>query len=117
MKNQAFPSGACLFKNEPMAKQTWESCIYTAEEEMKFIRDYLGPTLYKNKMKDKKLIAWDHNRDLLYHRANTILTDKKASKYVWGIGFHWYEVWNGGRQYENVKRVEESYPKCQPIAH
>ena len=97
-------------QNEPMAKQTWESCIFTAEDEVNFIKNYLGPTLHKNKMQSKKLIAWDHNRDLLYHRAQTLLHDKKAAKYIWGIGFHWYEVWNGGRQYDNVKRVKEAFP-------
>ncbi|MEK7256633.1 MAG: glycosyl hydrolase, partial [Bacteroidota bacterium] len=30
-------------QNEPMAKQTWESCIYTAEEETNFIKNHLGP--------------------------------------------------------------------------
>jgi glucosylceramidase len=25
-------------QNEPMAKQTWESCIYTAEEERDFVK-------------------------------------------------------------------------------
>lgn len=97
-------------QNEPMAKQTWESCIYTAQEETDFIKNHLGPTLKRNKLGDKKLIAWDHNRDLLYQRASTLLSDKKAAAYIWGIGFHWYEIWNGGRQYENVKRVAEAFP-------
>ncbi|MCC7466823.1 MAG: glycoside hydrolase family 30 protein [Saprospiraceae bacterium] len=97
-------------QNEPMAKQTWESCIYTAEEERDFVKNYLGPTLKKNGLSEKKLIAWDHNRDLLYQRASTYLSDPEAAKYIWGIGFHWYEIWNGGRQYENVKRVKESFP-------
>jgi glucosylceramidase len=97
-------------QNEPMAKQTWESCIYTAEEERDFIKKYLGPTLAKAKLKDVKLIAWDHNRDLLYHRASTILNDSLAAKYVWGIGFHWYESWSGAPAYENVQRVAEAYP-------
>jgi glucosylceramidase len=39
-----------------------------------------------------------------------LLNDPEAAKYVWGIGFHWYEVWNGGRQYDNVKRVAETFP-------
>lgn len=97
-------------QNEPMAKQTWESCIYTADEERDFIKNHLGPTLKKNGLADKKLIAWDHNRDLIYQRAATYLNDPEAAKYIWGIGFHWYEIWNGGRQYENVKRVAESFP-------
>jgi glucosylceramidase len=93
-----------------MAKQTWESCIYTAEEERDFIKNYLGPTLQKNNFSNKKLIAWDHNRDLIYQRASTLLNDAQAAKYIWGIGFHWYESWNGGLQFENVKRVAESFP-------
>jgi glucosylceramidase len=97
-------------QNEPMAKQTWESCMYTAEEERDFIKNYLGPTLWKNGLKKKKLIAWDHNRDLLYQRASTILSDPKAAKYVWGIGFHWYESWTGAPTPENVKRVAEAFP-------
>ncbi len=97
-------------QNEPMAKQTWESCIYTAQDETDFIKNHLGPTLKKNGLSGKKLIAWDHNRDLLYQRATTLLSDPEAAKYIWGIGFHWYEIWNGGRQYENVKRVAEAFP-------
>ncbi len=98
-------------QNEPMAKQTWESCIFTAEEERDFIRDYLGPTLKKKDLGDKKLIAWDHNRDLIYQRASVILSDKEAAKYVWGIGFHWYEPWTGSdMQFENVQKVHEAFP-------
>ncbi len=98
-------------QNEPMAKQRWESCNYTAEEERDFIKNFLGPTLHKAGMADKKLIAWDHNRDLIYQRANTILSDKDAAKYVWGIGFHWYETWTGGgMQFNNTQRVHESFP-------
>jgi len=93
-------------QNEPMANQTWESCIYTAEEERDFVKNYLGPTLHKNGMADKKLIIWDHNRDLMYQRASTILDDPEASKYVWGTGFHWYM----NDALENVKRVHEAYP-------
>lgn len=103
-------------QNEPMATQTWESCLYTGEEERDFIKTYLGPTLHKNGMGDKKLIAWDHNRDLLYQRASTVLNDPEAAKYVWGIGFHWYETWTGSaQQFENLKRVKESFPDKELI--
>lgn len=98
-------------QNEPMATQKWESCIYSAEEERDFLKNYLGPTMVKEGLADKKIIAWDHNRDLIYQRASTILSDPKAAKYVWGIGFHWYEPWSGGEpMYDNVKLVYESFP-------
>lgn len=98
-------------QNEPMAKQKWESCIFTAEEERDFIKNFLGPTLQKNGLRDKKLIAWDHNRDLIYQRASVLLGDADAAKYIWGIGFHWYETWTGSAmQFENLKRVKEAFP-------
>lgn len=109
-EKQGIPVWGLSVQNEPMAKQTWESCIYTAEEERDFIKNHLGPTLKKNGLAGKKLIAWDHNRDLIYQRVSTYLNDPIAAGYIWGIGFHWYEIWNGGRQYENVKRVAESFP-------
>jgi len=98
-------------QNEPMAKQRWESCIYTAEEERDFVKNYLGPTMYKAGMQSKKIIVWDHNRDLLYQRAQTYFSDAAMSKYVWGIGFHWYENWSGGQpMFDNVRKVHEAYP-------
>jgi glucosylceramidase len=98
-------------QNEPMAKQKWESCIYTAEEERDFIKNHLGPVLQSSGMGDKKLIAWDHNRDLLYQRASTLLEDPGAAKYIWGIGYHWYETWTGGpMQFDNMKLVTKAFP-------
>jgi glucosylceramidase len=67
--------------------------------------------LEKEGLGDKKIIVWDHNRDLLYERANVILNDPQASKYVWGIGFHWYEDWKDGvPMFDNVGKVYEAFP-------
>lgn len=105
------PIWGISIQNEPMAKQTWESCIYTAEEERDFLKKHLGPTMHKEGLKDKKIIAWDHNRDLLYQRASTMLNDPEARKYLWGIGYHWYEDWSGGQpMFGNVAKVKEAYP-------
>ncbi|RYY33269.1 MAG: glycosyl hydrolase [Sphingobacteriaceae bacterium] len=110
------PVTAVSVQNEPMATQTWESCIYTAEEERDFIKNHLGPTLQKNGLGDKKLIAWDHNRDLAYHRASTILNDADAAKYVWGIGFHWYETWTGaGQNFQNIRLINETFPNTHLV--
>ena len=108
---KGIPVWGLSVQNEPMAKQKWESCIFTAEEERDFIKQYLGPTLQKQGMSSKKLIAWDHNRDLLYQRASVILNDKEAAKYVWGIGFHWYETWTGGpMQFDNLRMTAQAFP-------
>ncbi len=105
------PIWGLTVQNEPMATQTWESCLYTAEDERDFVKNFLGPTLVKSGLAAKKLIVWDHNRDLMYQRASTILEDPAAAKYVWGVGFHWYETWTGaGMNFENERRVAETFP-------
>ncbi|GAB3588814.1 glycoside hydrolase family 30 protein [Hymenobacter daeguensis] len=103
-------------QNEAMATQKWESCLYTGEEERDFIKNFLGPTLAKGGLGGKKLIAWDHNRDLVYQRASTVLDDPEAAKYVWGIGYHWYETWTGSPMlFDNVRQVHETYPNTNLI--
>lgn len=110
------PIWGLTVQNEPMAIQTWESCIFTGKEERDFIKDYLGPTLHRNGMADIKLIGWDHNRDLVYHRASILLNDPEAAKYIWGIGYHWYETLTGsGMLFDNLKMVKEAFPSTNLI--
>ncbi len=108
---EGIPVWGISVQNEPMAKQRWESCIYTAEEERDFLKNHLGPTMHKEGLQDKKIIVWDHNRDLIYQRASTYFDDPEASKYAWGIGMHWYENWSGGDpMFDNVGLVHQAYP-------
>ncbi len=108
---EGVPVWGISVQNEPMATQRWESCIYTAEEERDFLKNHLGPVMEREGLKDKKIIVWDHNRDLIYQRAQTYFNDPEAAKYAWGIGFHWYEDWSGGTpMYDNVRRVYEAFP-------
>jgi glucosylceramidase len=110
-EKEGIPIWGLTVQNEPMATQTWESCIFTAEAERDFLKNYLGPTMSKEGLGDKKIIVWDHNRDLMNQRANVIFNDPEASKYAWGMGFHWYETWAGGTpMFDNVRNVNEAYP-------
>ncbi len=93
-------------QNEPMAVQSWESCIYTGEEERDFVRDYLGPTLKRAGLSKVNIIIWDHNRGIMVQRAKMVYDDPEAAKYVWGTGFHWYV----GDHFENVRLVHDAYP-------
>ena len=100
-------------QNEPKASQTWESCIYTPEQERDFIKYFLGPTFKKSGLEDKKIIVYDHNRDFIYEQASTILNDREAAKFIWGVGYHWYEylVYPGSSmQFENLRKVKDAFP-------
>jgi glucosylceramidase len=110
-EKEGIPVWGISIQNEPMATQRWESCIYTAEEEKDFLKNFLGPAMHKEGLADKKIIMWDHNRDLIYQRALTYFNDPEVSKYAWGIGFHWYEDWSGGEQmFNNLKKVNDAFP-------
>lgn len=110
-EKEGIPVWGITVQNEPMAIQKWESCVFTAEEERDFLKNFLGPTMEKSGLGDKKIVVWDHNRDLMVQRANVIYSDPEASKYAWGMGFHWYETWNGGQpMFDNVRQVYEAYP-------
>jgi len=105
------PVWGITIQNEPMATQTWESCIYQADEERDFLKQHLGPVMRGAGLDDVNIIVWDHNRDLIVQRAQTIFDDPDAAQYAWGIGFHWYEDWTGGVQmYDNVAQVSRLYP-------
>ena len=93
-------------QNEPAAVQTWDSCIYTAEEERDFVKNYLGPTMHQEGLEDVKILIWDHNRDIMVERASTVLSDPEAAKYIWGTGFHWYV----SEEFENVGEVHDRFP-------
>lgn len=111
-EKEGIPVWGLTIQNEPMASQRWESCIYTPEAERDFLKNFLGPTLQKDGLGSKNIIIWDHNRgDMLEKRANLVFSDPEVSKYAWGIGFHWYETWNGGTpKFESVGKVHEAFP-------
>ncbi|MBN1596926.1 MAG: glycoside hydrolase family 30 protein [Bacteroidales bacterium] len=105
-EKEDIPIWGLTVQNEALAVQVWESCIFTAAEERDFVRDYLGPALHKNGMEDIKLMIWDHNRGIMYQRAEVVYDDPEASKYVWGTGYHWYV----GDHFDNVRIVHDSWP-------
>lgn len=110
-EKEGVPIWGITVQNEPMATQTWESMLYTAEEERDFLKQHLGPTMHAAGYADKKIIVWDHNRDMMLYRAQVILGDPEAAKYAWGLGFHWYETWAGfDPMYRNVAAVTQAFP-------
>ncbi|WP_044339163.1 glycoside hydrolase family 30 protein [Rossellomorea aquimaris] len=106
MEEEGIRIWGVTIQNEPEAKQVWDSCLYTGEEERDFIKNHLGPTLAENGHDDVKVIIWDHNRDVIYERAHAVLSDPEAAKYVWGTGLHWYV----SEEFENLSKVHHAFP-------
>lgn len=106
---EGVPIWAVSVQNEPAATQSWDSCLYSAEEERDFVRDFLGPELAQAGLGHIKIVIWDHNRDHLVRRASTVYSDPEAAKYVWGAGFHWY----GEPHFEQVQLTHDAWPDKQ----
>lgn len=106
MEEEGIKVWGITVQNEPDATQVWDSCRYTAEEERDFVKNYLGPTFEKEGLQDLQIIIWDHNRDIAYERATTILSDPEAARYIWGTGLHWYV----SEEFENLSKIHQDFP-------
>jgi len=106
---EGIPIWGLSVQNEVEATQTWESCLYSAEEERDFVRDYLGPALQREGLTNIRLLVFDHNRDHMLEHAKVIFADPQAAQYVWGTAFHWYV----GDWFENVQKLHDAYPEKQ----
>ena len=92
-------------QNEPNAIQLWESCLYSAEDEIDFITNYLYPTFKKNEI-NTKIIIYDHNKEKLFTRALEEFSNPSMKDAASGIAFHWYS----GNHFENISLCRETFP-------
>ncbi len=101
---EGIPIWGVTVQNEAKAVQKWDSCVYTAEEERDFVRDYLGKEMQKLGV---KLFFWDHNKERVYDRAKVMMDDQEAAELVDGIAFHWYS----GDHFEELEVFHQLYPE------
>ncbi len=110
-REEGIKIGRVTVQNEPMAVQTWDSCIYTPQEEAGFAKDYLAPALEKAGLSDVEIFIWDHNKEEVYDRVKQVFCDEKTRKAVSGIAVHWYT----GDHFEAIEAVKKMYPEKQVI--
>lgn len=104
-RERGFSIDRITIQNEPNAVQTWDSCVYTSQQEKEFLRDYLYPELVANGLEDLEVFIWDHNKERMFERACEII-DEETDKMVQGVAFHWYT----GEHFDAIKLVHEKFP-------
>ncbi len=102
-KSEGIPISYMTIQNETTARQVWESCLFSPEQEADFAINYLYPTLKESNL-DVKILIHDHNKDNVFERANKIF-DIDKSNIISGIGIHWYT----GDYFENVKKCRDAF--------
>ncbi|HEX3076409.1 MAG TPA: hypothetical protein VHQ24_06055 [Lachnospiraceae bacterium] len=98
-------------QNEPKATQTWDSCLYTGEEEGIFATKYLKKTLDVYGYSNITIAIWDHNKDCILERADETFSVLGAKESVGAIAFHWYT----GDHFEALDAVRGKYPDKELI--
>ena len=112
-RDEGMPIERLTVQNEPEARQTWDSCLYSPKAEAAFAERYLAPALVAEGCGDVRILAWDHNKDHIVDRVRDI-EDALAGTYgttFAGTAFHWYT----GDQFENVRTVRDMHPDLELI--
>lgn len=99
-KRNIFVEGVTV-QNEPRHHQIWESCNYTAEQELEFVNGYLSKTL---KPLGVKIYVYDHCKERVFERAQYAF--ENGGENVDGIACHWYS----GDYFEELRMVREKWP-------
>ena len=97
-------------QNEPKAVQTWDSCVYTAQEEKRFLKEAMCPALKRHGMDNIEVFIWDHNKERVFERVREICDDSTKGM-VTGAACHWYS----GDHFENLSLVRQRYPELKLI--
>ena len=92
-------------QNEQNAWQTWDSCLYSEEEELDFIVNSLVPAFNAHGLEYIDIYLWDHNKERVVERAMNGFS--KAGDKVKGIAFHWYT----GDHFDAIRAVHERFPE------
>lgn len=109
-QNRGFEVQRISIQNEPKAVQTWDFCLFTAEEEKSFLRDFLYPTMKSHGFENIEVFIWDHNKERIYERVRDTV-DEETREMVSGAAFHWYS----GDHFEGLELVRRLYPELKLI--
>jgi O-Glycosyl hydrolase len=102
-------------QNEPFADQKFPSCLWSADQFIVFIRDYLGPLFERERegaqiwlgtLNGPELMTFGPGGiklDSFEAYVERILLDEGAARFIKGIGYQW-----AGRAH--VRRTRESFP-------
>lgn len=104
-EEKGFKVNRLTIQNEPEAVQTWDSCIFTAEDEKVFLRDHLYPKMQAEGISNVKINIWDHNKERLFERASGTI-DGDTLPMIDGIAFHWYT----GDHFEAITLTKDAFP-------
>ena len=104
-KDRGYHVAGLTLQNEAKAVQTWDSCVFTAQEEKVFLKDDLWPAMERHGLTDIHVYLWDHNKERVWEWMRDII-DEETNSMIAGAAFHWYS----GDHFEALDICKEKYP-------
>ena len=109
-RSRGFDVRRITLQNEPKAVQTWDSCIFTAQEEKIFLRDYMYPAMVRHGLADIEVFIWDHNKERVFEWMQEII-DPETDGMIAGAACHWYS----GDHFEALDLCRACFPEKKLI--
>ncbi|MBQ6232227.1 MAG: glucosylceramidase [Clostridia bacterium] len=104
-RNHGYQVVGMTLQNEPKAVQTWDSCVFTAQEEKHFLKDVMRPALEKHGLSNIQIYLWDHNKERVWEWMRDII-DEETSDLIAGAAFHWYS----GDHFDSLDLCRTQFP-------
>jgi glucosylceramidase len=105
--DEGIPVTMLSVQNEANAATSWDSCVWSGEEEKEFLQNYLYPEMQKSGLTEKVgIYIWDHNKERMIEHIDAMM-DESTGKMVQGFAYHWYS----GDHFQALSLLHEKYPE------
>lgn len=105
--DEGIPVAMLSIQNEASASTSWDSCIWSSEEEREFLRFHLYPQMREAGLAETVgIYIWDHNKERAIEHIDAFLKDPDVYDMVQGFAFHWYT----GDHFEVLDLLHRKYP-------
>ncbi len=93
-------------QNEANAATSWDSCVWSGDEEREFLVSHLYPAMKEAGLEKKiGLYIWDHNKERMIEHIDEMMTGE-AVNMIEGFAYHWYT----GDHFEALSLLRGRYP-------
>lgn len=103
---EGIPVTMLSVQNEANAATSWDSCLWSGEQEKVFLRDYLYPAMKEAGLAEKiGIYIWDHNKERMAEHIDAMM-DEDIYDMVEGFAYHWYS----GDHFDALGMLHAKYP-------
>lgn len=100
-------------QNEPEIERNYPTCLWTPEQFLLFIRDYMGPLFEERNVGAEIMLGTIQDEDYSAF-PKTVLSDPVANSYVSAIGFQWQGLYSVAQTRSNYpdKKIMQTETEC-----